>query len=52
MKNIDMLDAYFFVGLAALCVGVGAYDWRFAAITCGAVLVVSALIATLRRGGE
>jgi len=52
MKTFDMRDAFFLAGLALLCAGLGAYDWRWSVITAGAVLLGSALIPALRRGGE
>jgi hypothetical protein len=48
MKNIDIRDAFLLVGLAALCLGTGAFDWRAGCIVGGAVL----LAAWFRGGGN
>lgn len=51
MKDLlDLRDAAFLAGLIAVCVGLGAYDWRWAAIAGGVVLLGVALAPTLRRG--
>jgi hypothetical protein len=52
MKNFDMRDAFYVVGLAAVCVGVGAYDWRLAAIVGGSVLLASVVLPSLRGGSS
>ena len=50
MKNFDIRDAIFAAGLAALCLGVGAYDWRWAAVAAGVVLLVFWAAPHLRGG--
>ena len=49
-KYIDARDALFVLGLAALCTGVGSYDWRLAAICGGCVLLLLAVWPALRKG--
>jgi hypothetical protein len=51
MHNLfDLRDAAFFAGLVAVCAGLGAYDWRWAAIAGGVVLLGVALAPALRKG--
>ena len=52
MKNFDIRDVFFTAGLAALCVGVGAYDWRLAPIVGGVLLLAFWAVPHLRRGGD
>lgn len=51
-KFFDVRDAFFTVGLLMLCGGLGAYDWRWALIAAGGLLLGAALLPALRRGGE
>jgi len=44
--KVDARDAYFAVGLAALCVGVGGeFGWTWGVIAGGAVLLLTSLLA-------
>lgn len=43
------LDLMWLVGLAALSVGCGAYDWRIGAIVGGSILLIGAAIGGWRR---
>lgn len=52
MKYLDTTDVFFLVGLAALCAGLGAYDWRWAAIAGGVVVLGVALLPGLKQRGE
>jgi len=46
MFKVDARDAYFAVGLAALCVGVGGeFGWTWGVIAGGAVLLLTSLLA-------
>lgn len=46
MFKIDARDAYFIVGLAGVCVGIGAeYGWAWGAIAGGAILLLTSLLA-------
>ena len=52
MKNIDLRDAVFIVGLAGVCVGVGAFDWRYGLIAGGVILLASWAVPYMRGGGD
>ena len=49
-EHFDVRDALFVLGMAGVCIGLGAYDWRWAAIFGGAVLLVLAVAPALRKG--
>ena len=43
MKRIDGSDVMTIIGLALLCGGLAAFDWRLALIACGLVLLLLGL---------
>lgn len=48
MPKIDARDAYFTVGLAGVCVGVGAeFGWTWGVIAGGAILLLTSLLAAV-----
>lgn len=49
MKRIDGSDVLTIIGLALLCGGLAAYDWRLALIACGLVLLLLGLAGAMRR---
>jgi hypothetical protein len=49
-KRFDLSDLLIILGLALLCGGLGAYDWRLAMAMGGAVLLLVGLLAASRRG--
>lgn len=49
MKQIDGSDVLTVIGLAVLCGGLAAYDWRLALIACGLVLLALGLIGVIGR---
>lgn len=51
MKRIDGSDVMTILGLALLCGGLAAFDWRLALIACGLVLLLLGLAGALRRSG-
>lgn len=48
-KRIDESDVMTICGLALLCGGLAAYDWRLALIVCGLILLVIGLAGATRR---
>lgn len=50
MSKIDLNDLAFFIGLALLAGGLGAYDWRLALVVCGTLLLIVGLWGAYRRG--
>lgn len=50
MSKFDMADGLVVLGLALLCGGLAAYDWRISLIVCGAVLLAIGLRFALPRG--
>lgn len=48
-ERIDLADLVVMVGLALLAGGLGAYDWRLAAVVLGVLLVVLGLAGAVRR---
>jgi len=51
-RLIDARDAFYLAGLGGVCAGVwGEYGWTWAAIACGAVLLMTAVL-TLRTRGD
>ena len=51
MKRVDGSDVMTIFGLALLCGGLAAFDWRLALIACGLVLLVLGLAGAVRRSG-
>ena len=51
MKRIDASDVMTIIGLALLCGGLAAFDWRLALVACGMVLLVLGLAGALKRAG-
>jgi len=49
-KNISPAGTLYVAGLCAVCVGVGAYDWRLSLIVGGAVLLLTVVAAAMRSG--
>ena len=49
MKRIDGSDVMTILGLALLCGGLAAFDWRLALIACGVVLLALGLIGVIGR---
>ena len=49
MKRIDGSDVMTILGLALLCGGMAAFDWRLALIACGLVLLLLGLAGAMRR---
>lgn len=49
LDGLDGSDVLVVVGLALLCGGLAAYDWRIAIIVCGVLLLAIGLTALLRR---
>jgi len=47
-QRIWPLDVMYLLGLGALTVGCGAYDWRIGAIVAGTLLLVSAALGGQR----
>jgi hypothetical protein len=47
--DIDAFDLMTVIGLALLCGGLAAYDWRLALIACGLVLLVLGLAGAAAR---
>lgn len=49
MKRIDGSDVLTIFGLALLCGGLTAFDWRLALIACGLVVLLLGLVGAMRR---
>jgi hypothetical protein len=49
MKRIDGSDVMTILGLALLCSGLVAFDWRLALIAFGLVLLLLGLAGAMRR---
>lgn len=49
MKRVDGSDVMTSIGLALLCGGLAAFDWRLALIACGLVLLLLGLAGAMRR---
>lgn len=49
MKRLDGSDVLTIFGLALLCGGLAAYDWRLALIACGLVLLGLGLAGAIKR---
>lgn len=49
MRRVDGSDWIVAIGLALLCGGLAAYDWRLALIACGLVLLLLGLVGAMRR---
>lgn len=49
IKRIDGSDVLTIIGLALLCGGLAAFDWRLALIACGLVLLLLGLAGAMRR---
>lgn len=49
MKRIDGSDVMTIIGLALLCGGLAAFDWRLALVACGLVLLALGLAGAMRR---
>jgi len=48
---IDERDAFYTAGLGGVCAGVwGEYGWTWAVIVCGAVLLMTTVLALRQRG--
>lgn len=48
MKRLDASDVWVALGLAAIAVGLGSYDWRIAAVVVGVLVLAIGLVASLR----
>jgi hypothetical protein len=49
MKRVDGSDLMTILGLALLCGGLAAFDWRLTLIACGLVLLALGLLGALKR---
>ena len=52
MKRIDWSDVLTILGLALLCGGLAAFDWRLGLVACGLVLLILGLMGALKRAGS
>jgi hypothetical protein len=48
MKHFDASDGWVALGLTAIAVGLGSYDWRIAAVVVGVLVLAIGLAASLR----
>lgn len=48
MKHFDASDGWVALGLTAISAGLGAYDWRIAAVVVGLLVLAIGLVASLR----
>jgi hypothetical protein len=47
---IDVREAFYLAGLGGVCAGVlGEYGWTWAAMVCGAVLLITAVLSLRKR---
>ncbi len=50
-SKTDAKDAFYLAGLGGVCAGVwGEYGWTWAAIVCGTVLLITAVLALRTKG--
>ena len=48
MKRFDSSDGWVALGVAAIAAGLGAYDWRIAAVVVGVLVLAIGLVASMR----